>query len=50
VRVAAYKVPRVYHLVDALPRGTTGKIHKRAIDTAAVTALGVRPPRSTTRL
>ena len=50
VRVAAYKVPRVYHLVDALPRGTTGKIQKRAIDTAAVTALGVRPPRSTTRL
>lgn len=50
VRLAGYKVPRVYHLVDALPRGTTGKIQKRSIDPAEVAALGVRPPRSTAPL
>ncbi|MGY0020634.1 AMP-binding protein [Streptomyces sp. YJ-C3] len=30
-RVAAYKYPRIVRLVDALPKGATGKILKRAI-------------------
>ncbi|GAA2902438.1 long-chain fatty acid--CoA ligase [Pseudonocardia halophobica] len=47
-RLAAYKVPRVYRVVDALPRGTTGKIQKRGIDRSEVAALGVRPPRPAT--
>jgi long-chain acyl-CoA synthetase len=35
-RLSAYKVPRVFQVVDALPKGPTGKILKRAIDTDAV--------------
>ncbi|GAA3534601.1 AMP-dependent synthetase [Aeromicrobium flavum] len=31
-RLSAYKVPRIYSFVDALPKGATGKIQKRAID------------------
>ena len=31
-RLSAYKVPRLFSFVDALPRGATGKILKRAID------------------
>ncbi|MFW0793191.1 AMP-binding protein [Gordonia sp. CPCC 205515] len=31
-RLSAYKVPRIYQFVDALPKGATGKILKRAID------------------
>ncbi|MFF5033497.1 AMP-binding protein [Nocardia salmonicida] len=31
-RLSAYKIPRVIQFVDALPRGATGKILKRAID------------------
>ncbi|MGV9671870.1 class I adenylate-forming enzyme family protein [Gordonia sp. NPDC003504] len=31
-RLSAYKVPRIIHCVDALPKGATGKILKRAID------------------
>ena len=31
-RLSAYKVPRIVHVVDALPKGATGKILKRAID------------------
>lgn len=31
-RLAAYKVPRLYSVVDQLPKGPTGKILKRAID------------------
>jgi len=31
-RLSAYKVPRLYSFVDALPKGPTGKILKRAID------------------
>ncbi len=34
-RVAAYKYPRVVWLVDALPKGPTGKILKREIRTPA---------------
>jgi long-chain acyl-CoA synthetase len=30
-RVAAYKYPRHVHIVDALPKGPTGKILKREI-------------------
>ncbi len=35
-RVAAYKYPRRVIFVDALPKGPTGKILKRAIDTEAL--------------
>lgn len=31
-RLSAYKVPRLFSFVDALPKGATGKILKRAID------------------
>lgn len=31
-RVAAYKYPRHLHIVDALPKGPTGKILKREIN------------------
>ena len=31
-RLSAYKVPRVFSVVDELPKGPTGKILKRAID------------------
>ena len=31
-QLSAYKVPTLYHFVDALPKGPTGKILKRAID------------------
>ncbi|MBA4607620.1 MULTISPECIES: AMP-binding protein [Aeromicrobium] len=31
-RLSAYKVPRLFAFVDALPKGATGKILKRAID------------------
>ena len=30
-RVAAYKYPRLVWLVDALPKGPTGKVQKRDI-------------------
>lgn len=47
-RVAAYKVPRIYHLVEALPKGATGKILKRQIDRDEVLTTGDRPARDTT--
>ncbi len=31
-RLSAYKIPRIIDFVDALPKGSTGKILKRAID------------------
>ena len=34
-RVAAYKYPRLVWLVDALPKGPTGKILKREIQAPA---------------
>jgi long-chain acyl-CoA synthetase len=37
-RVAAYKYPRLIELVEELPHGPTGKIDRRAIDTAALAA------------
>ncbi|WP_199434218.1 AMP-binding protein [Qaidamihabitans albus] len=36
-RLSPYKVPRAFRLVDALPRGTTGKIQKRSIDLTGFT-------------
>jgi long-chain acyl-CoA synthetase len=35
-RLSAYKVPRLFQVVDALPKGPTGKILKRAIDAEGV--------------
>ena len=37
-RVAAYKYPRQVWLVDALPKGPTGKILRREVTTAARSA------------
>jgi long-chain acyl-CoA synthetase len=31
-RLSAYKIPRIVQFVDELPKGSTGKIIKRAID------------------
>jgi long-chain acyl-CoA synthetase len=31
-RLSAYKIPRVVQFVDELPKGSTGKLLKRAID------------------
>jgi long-chain acyl-CoA synthetase len=39
-RVAAYKYPRQVWFVDELPKGPTGKILKRAIETPAVSGTG----------
>ncbi|WP_277454413.1 AMP-binding protein [Janibacter sp. DB-40] len=47
-RVAAYKVPRIYQLVEELPKGATGKILKRGIDRESVSASGDRPSRAAT--
>ncbi|MFH7322291.1 AMP-binding protein [Aeromicrobium sp. JJY06] len=38
-RLSAYKVPRIYSFVDALPKGATGKILKRSIDKSALREL-----------
>ena len=45
-RLSAYKVPHVFAFVDALPKGATGKILKRAIDRDALreTATGGTSP------
>jgi long-chain acyl-CoA synthetase len=37
-RLSAYKVPRLFQTLDALPKGPTGKILKRAIDPEEVRA------------
>ena len=37
-RLSAYKVPRLFQALDTLPKGPTGKILKRAIDTGAIRA------------
>ena len=37
-RLSAYKVPRLVQFVDELPKGSTGKVLKRAIDRDAVRA------------
>ena len=41
-RLADYKVPRLYLVVDVLPKGATGKIHKLSIDRAEVLAASTR--------
>ncbi len=41
-RLSAYKVPRLFQVLDTLPKGPTGKILKRAIDTDAVRAEAAR--------
>ncbi|MET9485803.1 AMP-binding protein [Nocardia sp. NPDC006630] len=46
-RLSAYKVPRVIRLVDALPKGSTGKILKRAIDLRTLTGTTSDDSRST---
>lgn len=38
-RLSAYKVPHVFAFVDALPKGATGKILKRAIDRDALRSI-----------
>ena len=38
VQLSAYKVPRLYRFVEALPKGATGKILKREIDRDAIRA------------
>lgn len=45
-RLAAYKVPRVYQLVEELPKGPTGKITKRSLDRDAIATSGERPARA----
>ncbi|NLU83084.1 AMP-binding protein [Rhodococcus sp. HNM0569] len=37
-RLSAYKIPRIVQFADALPKGATGKILKRAIDRDALRA------------
>jgi long-chain acyl-CoA synthetase len=38
-RVAAYKYPRLVHVVDQLPHNASGKIQRREIDRDALAAL-----------
>ncbi|WP_168581347.1 class I adenylate-forming enzyme family protein [Gephyromycinifex aptenodytis] len=45
-RLAAYKVPRIYQFVEALPKGATGKILKRSIDRTVIATRGERPARA----
>lgn len=47
-RLAAYKVPRIYRLVEELPKGPTGKILKRGIDRSDIASTGERPTRAAT--
>jgi len=44
--LSTYKVPRIYHLCEALPKGSTGKILKRALDPGVVIKDGVRVTQS----
>ncbi|MFD3748020.1 AMP-binding protein [Nocardia sp. NPDC058633] len=39
-RLSAYKIPRIVRFVDALPKGSTGKILKRSIDREALRKVG----------
>src|SRR4051794_23389219 len=45
-RLSAYKVPRLFQVVDTLPKGPTGKILKRAIDADAVRAASAQAGRT----
>lgn len=42
-RLAIYKVPRIYQVIEALPKGATGKILKREIDRDDLLSSGARP-------
>lgn len=46
-RLSAYKIPRIVQFVDALPKGASGKILKRAIDRAALRRLKPEQPSAT---
>ncbi|MFC8384986.1 AMP-binding protein [Nocardia sp. NPDC057272] len=46
-RLSAYKVPRVIEFVEALPKGATGKILKRAIDRETLARTVSDNPRTT---
>lgn len=41
-KLSAYKVPRLYRFVDELPKGSTGKILKRALNSEELTSMSVR--------
>jgi long-chain acyl-CoA synthetase len=41
-RLSAYKAPRIVRFVDALPKGASGKILKRAIDRDELSRFVVR--------
>jgi long-chain acyl-CoA synthetase len=43
-RLMAYKVPRLFRFLDALPQGSTGKIQKRGLEAGPF--IDVRPARS----
>ncbi|WP_183544667.1 class I adenylate-forming enzyme family protein [Nocardioides albus] len=47
-KLAAYKIPRLYQEVQALPTGATGKILKRGIDRNSLLTSGTRTSRQTT--
>ena len=40
-RLSAYKIPRIIKFVDALPKGPSGKILKRAIDVSQLSGVEV---------
>ena len=42
-RLSAYKIPRVVQFVDELPKGSTGKILKRAIDREPLAKIAAEP-------
>jgi long-chain acyl-CoA synthetase len=42
-RLSAYKIPRIVHFVDELPKGSTGKIIKRAIDREPLAQIAAEP-------
>lgn len=44
-RLAQYKVPRIYHEVAELPKGSTGKILKRQLDRGSVLEHGMKVTR-----
>ena len=45
-QLSAYKVPRIYQMVDELPKGATGKILKRQIDPTTVLSQGITVKRA----
>lgn len=45
-RLSGYKVPRIYQMVEELPKGATGKILKRQIDPTVVQSQGITVKRA----